>query len=63
MLMLAHLQGQARPMLIRHGYDITIECPQPTPLICLLVIRDERRVDLKEQGVGRVVSASSDPDV
>lgn len=37
-------------MLIRHGYDITIECPQPTPLICLLAIRDERRDDLKEQG-------------
>ncbi len=38
-------------MLIRHGYDITISCPQPTPLICLLVLRDERRDDLQEQGI------------
>ncbi|MHC0053708.1 transglutaminase-like domain-containing protein [Actibacterium sp. D379-3] len=34
-------------MLIRFGYDITVTCPQPTPMVCLLSMRDERRADLR----------------
>ncbi len=34
-------------MLIRFGYDITIDCPQPTPLIAMLTVRDERLSDLR----------------
>lgn len=37
-------------MRIRFGYDVTINCQQPTPLVCLLSVRDERRVDLDRQG-------------
>jgi transglutaminase-like putative cysteine protease len=37
-------------MLIRFGYHVTIQCQQPTPLICLLALRDERRADLDRQG-------------
>ena len=29
-------------MLIRYGYDITIGCWQPTPLVTLLAVREER---------------------
>ncbi|MBD3763229.1 MAG: transglutaminase family protein [Rhodobacterales bacterium] len=36
-------------MLIRFGYDVTIETPQPTPLVCLLSLRDERLADLDRQ--------------
>jgi transglutaminase-like putative cysteine protease len=28
-------------MLIRYGYEIGVSCPQPTPMICLLSIRDD----------------------
>ena len=34
-------------MLIRYGYDITITCPQPTPIVCLLSLHDERSADVK----------------
>ncbi|WP_442577893.1 transglutaminase-like domain-containing protein [Mesorhizobium sp. ASY16-5R] len=34
-------------MLIRYGYEITIDCPQPTPLVCLLAIHEERGPDLR----------------
>jgi transglutaminase-like putative cysteine protease len=37
-------------MLIRYGYDITIQCPQDTPMICMMSVRDERRDDLRLQG-------------
>lgn len=30
-------------MLIRYGYDITLGCQQPTPMITMLSVRDERR--------------------
>ena len=36
-------------MLIRLGYEIAIECPQPTPLISLLEIHDDRQPDIKRQ--------------
>ena len=36
-------------MLIRLGYEIAIECPQPTPLISLLEIHKERQPDIKRQ--------------
>ena len=36
-------------MLIRFGYDLTLACPQDTPLICLLALRDERRADVERQ--------------
>ncbi len=34
-------------MLIRFGYDITVTCPTPTPLIGLLAVRDERLSDMR----------------
>ncbi len=34
-------------MLIRFGYDITVTCPAPTPLIGLLSVRDERLSDMR----------------
>ena len=37
-------------MLIRYGYDITVSCPQDTPLITMMSVRDERRDDLRVQG-------------
>jgi transglutaminase-like putative cysteine protease len=36
-------------MLIRLGYEIAIECQQPTPLISLLEIHQERQADIKRQ--------------
>ena len=36
-------------MLIRFGYDITVTCPQPTPMIAMMSPRDERRDDLRVQ--------------
>jgi transglutaminase-like putative cysteine protease len=36
-------------MLIRLGYEIAIECPQPTPLISLLEIHDDRQKDIRRQ--------------
>ncbi len=33
-------------MLIRHGYEITITCPAPTALVCLLAVHDDRLGDL-----------------
>ena len=34
-------------MLIRYGYDITLTCQQPTPLVCLLAVHDERAGDMR----------------
>ncbi|MBC7735983.1 MAG: transglutaminase family protein [Candidatus Saccharibacteria bacterium] len=36
-------------MFVRYGYDITISCPQDTPLITMMSVRDERRDDLRVQ--------------
>ena len=34
-------------MLIRYGYEITINCPQPTPLVCLLSVSEDRKADIR----------------
>jgi transglutaminase-like putative cysteine protease len=34
-------------MLIRYGYDITLTFPQPTPLVCLLTVSQDRAGDLR----------------
>jgi transglutaminase-like putative cysteine protease len=34
-------------MLIRYGYEISITCPQPTPLVCLLAVHEERKADIR----------------
>ena len=34
-------------MLIRYGYEISITCPQPTPLVCLLAVHQERKPDIR----------------
>jgi transglutaminase-like putative cysteine protease len=34
-------------MLIRYGYEITIQCTQPTALVCLLSINEQRAADLR----------------
>lgn len=33
-------------MQIRFGYELTVHCEQPTPMVCLMEIRPERRGDL-----------------
>ncbi|WP_417672389.1 transglutaminase-like domain-containing protein [Roseibium sp.] len=33
-------------MLIRFGYDITVHCERPTPMVCVMHIRPERTKDL-----------------
>ncbi|MEC9343754.1 MAG: transglutaminase family protein [Pseudomonadota bacterium] len=33
-------------MRIRFGYDITVACEVPTPMICLMELRPERRTDI-----------------
>ncbi|MCW2318174.1 transglutaminase-like putative cysteine protease [Rhodoblastus acidophilus] len=35
-------------MLIRYGYEITLTCAQPTPLVCLLSVHEERRGDIRD---------------
>lgn len=34
-------------MLIRYGYEITLTCPQPTALVCLLSVHDDREKDIR----------------
>src|SRR3954452_9591868 len=34
-------------MLIRYGYDITVTCLQPTPMVCLLAVHDDRAADMR----------------
>lgn len=34
-------------MLIRYGYHITVTCAVPTPMVCLLTIRDEHAADVR----------------
>ena len=34
-------------MLIRYGYEITINSPQPTPLVCLLSVSEDRKADIR----------------
>jgi transglutaminase-like putative cysteine protease len=34
-------------MLIRYGYDITLTCAQPTPMVCLLAVHDDRAGDVR----------------
>ena len=46
-------------MLIRIGYDITVTCPQDTPMISMLSVRDELRDDIYTQGA--VITTPSVP--
>ena len=34
-------------MLIRYGYEITLTCPQPTALVCLLSLHEDRAADIR----------------
>lgn len=34
-------------MLIRYGYEITVTCPQPTPMVCLLTAHSENAPDVR----------------
>ena len=34
-------------MLIRYGYDITLTFPQPTALVCLMSVHDDRAADVR----------------
>jgi len=36
-------------MLIRLGYEIAIDCPQPTPLVSMLEIHEERQGDIRRR--------------
>lgn len=48
----------ANEILIRHGYEITVNCPQPTPMICLMDAHEENRPNMREPEV-----VSCDPPV
>jgi transglutaminase-like putative cysteine protease len=39
--------GALIPMIIRYGYEITITCARPTPVVCLLTVHDERAADIR----------------
>src|ERR1700744_6330828 len=34
-------------MLIRYGYEITVTCDQPTAMVCLLSVSDDRKSDIR----------------
>ena len=34
-------------MLIRYGYEIAVNCPQPTPMVCLLSVNEDRNADIR----------------
>ncbi|MGR9175008.1 transglutaminase-like domain-containing protein [Rhizobium leguminosarum] len=34
-------------MLIRYGYEMTLTCPQPTALVCLLSVHEDRASDIR----------------
>ncbi|AXA41990.1 transglutaminase-like domain-containing protein [Rhizobium leguminosarum] len=34
-------------MLIRYGYEMTLTCPQPTALVCLLSVHEDRSADIR----------------
>src|SRR5271163_355741 len=34
-------------MLIRYGYEITVNCAQPTAMVCLLSVSDDRKADVR----------------
>lgn len=34
-------------MLIRYGYEITLACEQPTAMVCLLSVHDDRMADIR----------------
>jgi transglutaminase-like putative cysteine protease len=34
-------------VLIRYGYEITLSCAQPTALVCLLSVHDDRAADIR----------------
>ena len=34
-------------MLIRYGYEITVTCPQPTAMVCLLSVSEDRKTDIR----------------
>ncbi len=46
-------------MLIRLGYEIAIDCQQPTPIISLLEIHEDRQPDIQRQT--RVITSPSVP--
>ncbi len=37
-------------MLIRYGYEITLTCQQPTALVCLLSVHEDRAADIRARG-------------
>ncbi|MFA5121023.1 transglutaminase family protein [Zavarzinia sp.] len=34
-------------MFIRYGYEITLSCPQPTAMVCLLAVHPDRAFDMR----------------
>lgn len=44
-------------MLIRHGYEITSTCQQPSAMVCLLSVHEGRSADI---GVHETTSTTSD---
>ena len=41
------MEGEIPNMLIRCGYEIQLECQQPTALVCLMSIEDARATDIR----------------
>jgi hypothetical protein len=34
-------------MLIRYGYKITVTCAQPTAMVCLMSVSEDRKTDIR----------------
>lgn len=38
-------------ILINYGYEMTVSCPQPTPMVCLLDVHEDNRPNMREPEV------------
>jgi transglutaminase-like putative cysteine protease len=43
----AHRFEAMHKMLIRYGYDITVTCAEPTPMLCFLTVHEDRAADIR----------------
>lgn len=39
--------GGQRSMLINYGYEVTITCARPTPMVCLMFVSEDRKADIR----------------
>ena len=50
-------------MLIRYGYDITVTCTAPTPMVCLLTAHADRAQDIRQGGLTPAILAEDERDL